>query len=173
MVDDSSIKATAAGLIRPPIAIPAITGLVVPGWAENLLSIGQLSDNGVVSVFGKNNVEFYQSPVTIKGTKLGEGRPVNRKYLVRPLTALSTSTSLANMLTWHFCLSHLGEASIRRLHQKQIINVNNWDRKGVENCEARKKGRMVRRRFGSQAKYKATRVLEVIHVDTHVLMYWL
>lgn len=165
MADDTSIDAIAAGPIKPPIPIPAITGLVVPGLAENLLSIGQLADNGVTSIFKKDTVEFYKSPITVNGTKLGEGRRINRKYLVRPLTALSTSTSPASLLTWHLRLSHLGEASIRRLHHQGIITVTNWDRHGVESCVACKKGRMVRRRFGSRMKYKATRVLEVIHSD--------
>lgn len=165
LADDLTIEATAIGPIRPPIPIPSIPGLVVPGLAENLLSIGQLADNGVTSIFSKDIVEFYESTVKLPGVKLGEGRRVSRKYLVRPLTAMSTSTSPASLLTWHLRLSHLGEASIRHLDQQGIINVTCWDRHGLENCQACKKGRMVRRRFGSREKYKATRPLEVVHSD--------
>lgn len=54
MADNTVINATAMGPIRPPIPIPSVPGLVVPGLAENLLSIGQLADHGVTSVFTKD-----------------------------------------------------------------------------------------------------------------------
>lgn len=165
LADDTSIKATAVGPIKAPIQLPPIPGLVVEGLAENLLSIGQLADHGVTSVFGKGKVEFFKSPLEVNGTKLGEGLRVNKKYLVRPLTASPASTSPASLLTWHMRLSHLGEASIRRLHQQGIITVTNWDREGVERCDACRKGRLVRRRFGSWEKYRATHPLEIVHSD--------
>lgn len=46
------------------------------------------------------------------GVKLGEGSRFNKKYMVRPMTAFSTSTPPASLLMWHLCLSHLGEASL-------------------------------------------------------------
>lgn len=165
MADDSSILAEAKGPIKLPIPLPAVTGLVVPGLAENLLSIGQLADDGITSIFSKDKVEFYNSLLSIKGVKLGEGNRVNRKYLVRPITALPTSTSPASLLTWHMRLSHLGEASIRRLDRQGVIRVTDWDRKGLEGCLVCKKGRMTRRRFGSRLKYRASRPLEIIHSD--------
>ena len=110
MADDSVIKADSAGPMKLPIPLPSMPGLVVPGLAENLLSIGQLADHGVTSVFTKDKVEFYKSPVTLDGMKLGEGHRISRKYLVRPLTALAASTSPASLLTWHLRLSHLGES---------------------------------------------------------------
>lgn len=165
MADDTIINATSIGPIVPPIPIPSIPGLVVPGLAENLLSIGQLADHDVTSVFTKEGVEFYKSPVDIAGVKLGEGSRVNKKYMVRPITALHTSTLPASLLTWHLRLSHLGETSIRRLHAQGVIKVNDWDRQGLETCIACKEGRFVRRKFGSRDKYRAKRVLEVIHSD--------
>lgn len=59
MADDNSIKATAIGPIQPPITLPPVPGLVALGLAENLLSIGQLADNGVTSIFTKNKVKFF------------------------------------------------------------------------------------------------------------------
>lgn len=165
MADDTTIKATSIGPIKCPIPLPSVPGLVVPGLAENLLSIGQLADHGVVSVFDKDKVVFYESPLEIIGKKTGEGLRINRKYLVRPLTALSTSTSPASLLTWHLRLSHLGEASIRRLSAQGVISVTDWDRDGLETCMACKKGRLARRKFGSRAKYKASRPLEIVHSD--------
>lgn len=165
MADNTSIDVTAVGPIKPPIAIPLVDGLVVPGLAENLLSIGHLADNGVTSVFGKNKVEFFKSPVVVSGGKLGEGQCINRKYLGRPLTALSVSTSPASLLTWHSRLSHIGEASIRRLYQQGVIKDTNWERHGMEGCQACRRGRMIRRRFGSRDKYRATRLLKVVHTD--------
>lgn len=54
----------------------------------------------------------------ITGVKLGGGKRENKKYMVRPSTTLPESSSSANLLTWHLCLSHLGEISIQRLHIK-------------------------------------------------------
>lgn len=99
LADDSSIHATAAGPIRPPIPIPSIQGLVVPGLAENLLSIGQLADNGVTSVFTKDKVEFFKTPSAVSGVKLGEGPQLNKKYMERPMTSFPPSTSPTSLLT--------------------------------------------------------------------------
>lgn len=38
----------------------------------------------------------------------------------------STSTSPANLLTWNLLLSHLGDISIRRVHQQGVIEVTGW-----------------------------------------------
>lgn len=165
LADDTSIKAKAIGPVKLPINLPSVPGLLVPGLAENLLSIGQLADSGVTSICSKEKVEFYQSDLEVIGKKLGEGQRINRKYLVRPLTSLTTSTSPASLLTWHHRLSHLGEASVRRLDKQGVIEVTDWDRAGLENCKACRKGRMTRRRFGSRMKYRATRPLEIIHSD--------
>lgn len=73
MADDSVIKADAFGPMKLPIALPSMPGLVVPGLAENLLSIGQLANHGVTSVFTKDKVKFYESSVNLDGVKLGEG----------------------------------------------------------------------------------------------------
>lgn len=78
MADDTTIKATEVGPIHSPISIPSIPGLVVPGLTENLLSIGQLGDHGVTSVLTNYKVEFFQSPITVNGTKLGEGHCVKK-----------------------------------------------------------------------------------------------
>lgn len=142
MADESIIKADAVGPMKLPIQLPSMPGLVVPGLAKNLLSIGQLADHGVTSVFSKDKVKFYNSSVKIDGTKLGEGQRISRKYLVRPLTALAASTSPANLLTWHLRLSHVGESLIRRLAKQGVIEVTDWDRSGLENCMACRKGRM-------------------------------
>ena len=112
------IKAEAMRPMKMPASLPFMPGLVVPGLAENLLLIGQLADRGVTSVFTKDKVEFYKSPVTLHGEKCGEGQRINRKYLVRPLTALSASTSPASLLTWHLRPSHCGTPkSTRALRQ--------------------------------------------------------
>lgn len=47
MADDSVIKADAVGPLKLPIPLPSMPGLVLPGLAENLLSIEQLADHGV------------------------------------------------------------------------------------------------------------------------------
>lgn len=142
MADDTAINAVAVGPIKPPISIPPIPGLVFNGLAKDLLSIGQLADHGVTSVFGKEKVEFFQTPISINGVKLGEGLQINKKYLVQPLATSPTSMSPAILLTWHARLSHLGEASIRRLEKQGIIRVTNWDRSGIESCKAYRKGRL-------------------------------
>ena len=113
----------------------------------------------------KGGVHFYKSPLQVNGGKLREGLRINCKYMVQPLPALPASTSPASLLTWHLRLSHLGESSIRRLHQQGIIKVTSWDRGGLETCKACRNGRLARRRFGSRTKYRATRVLEIVHSD--------
>lgn len=163
MADDTTIKATSIGPIKCPIPLASVPGLLVPGLAENLLSISQLADQRVVSVFNKDKVEFYKSPLKIVVAKIGEGQHINCKYLVRPLTAFPASTSPASLLTWHFRLSHLAEASIRRLSMQGVISLTDWDRSGIETCMACKKGRLTRRKFSSQEKYKASCPLEIVH----------
>lgn len=85
--------------------------------------------------------------------------------MVRHIHTLLPSLSSATLLMWHLRLSHLGGASIRRLHQQGIIKVTSWDTKGLDRCTACRNGRLARRRFGSRTKYKATQQLETIHSD--------
>lgn len=164
LADDSLINATSIGTVKTHLNLPPIQGLVVPTLTENLLSVGQLADNGVFTLFGKNKVEFFEGPVNVEGVKVGEGLRENRKYMVRPPTTSKYSSS-ASLLTWHTRLSHLGEPSIQRLHQQGVIEVNDWERGGLENCDGCKRGKMARRKFGSRAPYKATCRLEVVHSD--------
>ncbi|KAG0142280.1 hypothetical protein CROQUDRAFT_135680 [Cronartium quercuum f. sp. fusiforme G11] len=56
MANDSVIEAMNEGDLSLPIDIPPITSLHVPEISENLLSIGQLVDVGVMSVFTKSGV---------------------------------------------------------------------------------------------------------------------
>lgn len=99
MANNTAKNATAVGPIKPPIPIYSIPGLIVSGLAEKLLSIGKLANHGFTSVFGKDKVEFYQTPPTINGVKLGEGLKINKKYLVHPLTASPAPKSPASLLT--------------------------------------------------------------------------
>lgn len=169
MANNTTIKATAIGPIRPPISLPPIPALVLPGLAENLLSVDQLSDNGVTSVFTKDRVQFFKSPVHISGVKLGEGKRVNKKYFVQPITANHASTYSASLLTWHLHLSHLGETSIQRFHAQGVTRVTDWDRKGLKTCQACKEGCMPQRKFSSREGYCASWVLGVIHSDVCTL----
>lgn len=83
LADDSTIKADARGHMKLPISLPSMPGLVAPGLAETLLSIGQLADHGMMSVFTQDKAKFYKSSIALKGSKLGEGHCINRKYLVQ------------------------------------------------------------------------------------------
>lgn len=164
LADDSSIDATSKGTVKNNRDMPPIKGLVVPTLTENLLSAGQLADNGVVTLFSKSKVEFFRSLVTIEGVKVGEGRRENHKYMVWPPTSSPCSYS-ASLLTWNNWLSHIGETSLQPLHHQGVIKVDDWEREGLENCDGCRKGNMTRKKFGSRTPYKATRVLEVVHFD--------
>lgn len=52
-----------------------------------LQQIGQLAYHGVTSVFSKDKVKFYHSPVELLGKKVGEGQRTNKNYMVQPLMA--------------------------------------------------------------------------------------
>lgn len=126
LANDSVIQATREGDTVLPFGRSTIPGLLVPNLSENLLSIGQLADHDIQSVFTKDGVCFYKGDVNIDGELVGRGTRSGGKYLVRaPATCLSTSSG-QNLLTWHQRLSHLGEAAIRRLERQGLIKVTSW-----------------------------------------------
>lgn len=59
LADDSSINATSVGVIKIGIDLSPTQGLIFPMLTENLLSVGQLADNNILTLFGKNKVDFF------------------------------------------------------------------------------------------------------------------
>lgn len=86
LADDSVVEATRSGIVSLPFGTLPHPGLLVPQLSENLLSIGQLADEGVQSVFTKGGVKFYKGPIRIDGEQVGEGsrEGKNTWYVVRP-----------------------------------------------------------------------------------------
>lgn len=110
LADDSVVKATRSGIVSLPFGSLPHPGLLVPQLSENLLSIGQLADEGVQSVFTKSGVKFYKRPIRVDGEQVGEGSREGRKYMVRGSNKTCFSAASAqSLLTWHRRLSHLGE----------------------------------------------------------------
>lgn len=115
------------------------------------------------SVFSRDWVEFYQGIISFGGTKIGEVSMVNHEYLVHHFFALSSSSSPASLLTWHHCISNLGEAFIQQLHHPGFIKVTDWCHKDLEGCVACNKGRLAQKSFGRRKTFTAICCLETIH----------
>lgn len=157
----TSIEATAVG------PISSVPGLVVPGLAENILSIRKLADHGFTLVFTNErlNLSNHLSPFRVQSWLKVTVLINNTWHSVSPVTTFPTSTSPTSLLMWHLCLSHLGEVSIRRLDNQRVIKVTDWDRKLVVKCETCRNGRLAWRLFRSRAKYRDTHWLVILHLD--------
>lgn len=100
--DVSIVKDTYEGSVPLPFGDGTHHGLLVPELSKNLLSIGQLADEGIRSVFTKNGVKFYWGPIKVNGKQVGESSLEGKKYLVcGTMKSCLSATNTQSLLTWH------------------------------------------------------------------------
>lgn len=137
----------------------------IPKLSQNLLSIGQLTDNGYFVVFdGKT--------CTIK-EKTSDQLVVKVEMAANKLFPLEMTTVMDRALIakgtkisdlWHQRYGHLNESSLKLLgHKEMVYGIPAIDE--VEFCEGCVYGKQSRISFPKNQSRKTENILEVVHTD--------
>lgn len=146
------------------------TAVVVPKLTEPLLSVSKLSDEGVTTVFDKNNFCFYHNQL-ISGNLIGQGVRRGGLYYLPKLRTLSTHCKRADkteediLLMWHRQLNHPCIQTLKKKLKMAGLDVLGSSAKGVRGCKVCLQGKMRRRALHSRFSYKAQKLFSTIHSD--------
>lgn len=137
--------------------------LYVQELKQNLLSVKKLEQVGHTLVFECGKVSIY-----LQDKLIAEGV---RETLYKLRLYFDTTSEChanhceENIKLWHARLGHLGEANLKKLVKKNLVNgiSSNIVNENLGLCENCIEGKQCKLPFGSRTK--ATRVLEIIHTD--------
>ena len=142
--------------------------LYVPGFNKNLLSIGSLTDRGIVACFDDKKCILYS-----RGNKqiIAEGLR-NKQNGLYHLSAIKTDVSVNIAQTdvestrlWHHWLSHISYDRLHELSAKGLATGLPYipiHREICDQCQAEKQ---TRESFPHQSLSRASHPLQLLHVD--------
>jgi hypothetical protein len=136
----------------------------VPKLSNSLLSVSQLTDNGIAITF-----QPYKEPIFSRdGHVIGTGfRQKNLYYLnaVKPsqqeFAAYAASDDAANL--WHARLCHTGQYALDALRRTGLFTTSSPKHKDCVSCAL---GKSKRHSVPKLNLHPPTEILEVVHVDT-------
>ena len=135
----------------------------VPNLGKNLLSIGKISEKGVIVQFSKQICIFKtQSHQEIGFALLQKGLYILQTAQQQILHAVNNATAADSKELWHFRLGHLNYNDMKQLDLPVAIPDNV---KTIESCEDCAKCKLIRAPFASGSSYRAKEPLEIVHSD--------
>ncbi|KAM2091058.1 hypothetical protein ACFX1T_029593 [Malus domestica] len=141
--------------------------MLVPGLEENLLSVGQMMENGYYLLFGGDVVNIFDG-WSLDNLVVRVHMTNNRCF---PLTMLpATQYALRADIThcsqiWHKRLGHLNEKSLKVLEEQGLVHGLPKLEMSQSVCEGCMLGKQHRDSFPSQSTWRAKDPLELIHTD--------
>ncbi|CAN6570977.1 unnamed protein product [Malus baccata var. baccata] len=152
--------------------------MLVPGLEENLLSVGQMMENGYYLLFGGDVVNIFDG-WSLDNLVVRVHMTNNRCF---PLTMLpATQYALRAGIThcariWHKRLGHLNERSLKVLEEQELVHGLPKLEMSQSVCEGCMLGKQHRDSFPSQSTWRAKDPLELIHTDLcgpmQVVSFW-
>ncbi|WVY91413.1 hypothetical protein V8G54_036927 [Vigna mungo] len=141
--------------------------LLVPEMKCNLLSVGQLNENGYTVIMGSNaQMEIYDQGKNLILTCIRAG---NRTFQVRleVIESLRCLTSVKEdkSLKWHLRFGHLNYKDLQLLNNKEMVLGLPKITRPRKNCESCIVGKQTRRPFSKQLEQRSKERLEIIHSD--------
>lgn len=138
--------------------------LYVPSLKCNLLSAGQLQENGYVITIQKGACEIYEP---VKGSIVVVPMSSNRLF---PLQVEKTETCLATQSKdpsrlWHLRYGHLNFGGLQTLHKKNMVDGLPKISDSHKVCETCVVGKQPRGSFPQTTLSRAKAALELIHSD--------
>nr|KYP76948.1 Retrovirus-related Pol polyprotein from transposon TNT 1-94 [Cajanus cajan] len=139
--------------------------LLVPNLKENLLSIGQMMENGYSLHFERDICKIYDSKRVEIGQVKMEKR--NRSF---PLsfncgTNLAMKVEVDDSWLWHRRFGHFNIHALKLLHQKGMMRDLPNLKENNEACEGCLLGKQHRLPFSTSKAWRAKDLLELIHTD--------
>ncbi|KAI5348478.1 hypothetical protein L3X38_001365 [Prunus dulcis] len=146
--------------------------LLVPGLDENLLSIGQMMEHGYYILFG-GNYALICDDSSLDNVVAKVAMAGNRCFPLSMESICSMGMKAAvkeDPWIWHRRLGHLNFASMKKMHQTQmVLGLPDFSEKeGV--CEGCVYGKSHREPFENEKPWRAKNPLELIHTDECVPM---
>nr|KYP58379.1 Retrovirus-related Pol polyprotein from transposon TNT 1-94 [Cajanus cajan] len=139
--------------------------LLVPNLKENLLSIGQMMENGYSLHFERDICKIYDSKRVEIGQVKMEKR--NRSF---PLsfnhgTNIAMKVEVDDSWLWHRRFGHFNIHALKLLHQKGMMRDLPNLKENIEACEGCLLGKQHRLSFSTSKAWRAKDSLELIHTD--------
>jgi hypothetical protein len=139
----------------------------VPDLRKNLISTGQLTSEGCISIFTEKVLKFTKGSLVIE-----KGEKVGTLYLCIDNTDSSISLASTGVDTslWNHSLGHMSEKGMHILHKRIfLLDLKRINSDFCEHCVYVKQKRVI---FFRVKKEKKSEILELVHTNvwgpTHV-----
>lgn len=142
--------------------------LYVPGLAKNLLSIGSFADRGMVACFDENKCILYSKnhkQIVAEGTRNHNNGLYRLSARNLDITAGIVHADINTVRLWHYRLGHIGFDRLHDLSAKNMVTGIPSIPTHREVCTGCQLGKQSRQSFPRQSEHRATRPLELIHID--------
>jgi len=139
--------------------------LLVPNLKENLLSIGQMMENGYSLYFEKGTCKIYDNRKREIGQVKMEKR--NRSFPIsfKPGTNIAMKAEVDDSWLWNRRFGHFNIHALKLLHQKNIMRDLSYLKENNESCKGCLLDKQHRLPFSTDKAWRAKDLLELIHTD--------
>lgn len=137
----------------------------IPELKNNLFSIGQLQEKGLVVQFQDDFCKVYHDT---KGLLFKSKMTGNRMFPVLPniiTPSCSKVTTDDTTHLWHRRYGHLNNGSLRELSQKTMVKGLPKIEESSKICEDCMSGKQHREPFPKAATWRAEKKLQLVHAD--------
>lgn len=137
----------------------------IPQLRSNILSLGQLDENGCKIVVEDGNLTIFDCERRLLAEVLRYG---NRLYVLdlhptKPVCLLTKGSSVA--WRWHNRFGHLNFRALRSFSQKEMVKGLPQIDHVEQICEGCLVGKQQRKPFPQSSLYRAEELLELVHGD--------
>lgn len=137
--------------------------LYVENMGKSLFSVSQAASKGVVTKFDSNGCCLEKD-----GILVGQGTSHNGIFKLMFTKfkdkANSAMTAIDKGTLWHQRLGHLGEASIMKMIQNEMVNGLNIHTCSIDFCEKCAIGKLAKTKL-PKGSHRETKALDIIHMD--------
>ncbi|KAL3677349.1 hypothetical protein R1sor_027297 [Riccia sorocarpa] len=154
--------------------------LYVPGLSKNLLSVGRLTDKGVVVIFDTHQCVFFTKtrPIKVIGRATRDSKSGLYRFCGTPVIntgqypatcnavlSVESRPSLELAHLWHKRFGHLSYSALHHLSSKQLASGLPTLPEVTTICEGCTMGKQVTESYPKQSEHRSQSKLEVIHSD--------
>ncbi|BBH07457.1 BURP domain-containing protein [Prunus dulcis] len=141
--------------------------LLVPKLSQNLLSVGQLVENGYRLVFQDGACIIYDKnavEMVIAKVKMERNRNFPIEFQYAEVAAMKADVVQDSWL-WHKRFCHLNFQGLKLLQKNSMVNGLPEIKETIDVCEGCIMGKQHRNSFPRQSTWRAKAPLELIHTD--------
>jgi hypothetical protein len=168
--NNSSLAVLGKGNVRMEVngIMQVITGVFyVPDLQNNLLSIGQLQEKGLIFVIKQGKCRIYHPE---RGLIWETVMVANRMFIIQARTQSQgqkcfTTTIEDQSHLWHRRYGHLGWSGLKLLQQKNMVKGLPTFQAHTRVCEECLVGKQQRDPFPKKSTWRASQILQLVHAN--------